>query len=529
MSPDPPTPGEWAAVNELFHQVLDLPPLERAAFLRTACPDDVRLRSEVQSLLDAHDRAGDFIEAPAEGAARLVALALESPAEPARSDHQNVEGSPDSLIGAARGHYRIERVLGEGGMGVVYLAQDTRLGRQVALKALAPRFTGDEGRRERLRREARAAAALGHPGIAIVYALEEFGDHLYIASEYVAGRTLREELSDGPLPLTQAIDTVLDLARALSAAHERGVVHRDLKPENVMRSRSGQVKILDFGIARFADLSDGQLTEDGTLLGTPAYMAPEQIRRQRVDFRADLFAFGILAAELSTGRHPFAGGDPTSTIAKILEAEPAHLEGASISPAQAAAWPAFETIIRICLAKTPDARFQSTAQLVAALESVRGAHISGSAARAVAPPASAQPGSSAPLWWWQFHQAAATAAYVAILYPLSYVRGSDRDLVGSALFLLGIAAAAVSCTLRLHLWFTLRAYPAEWAAQRSFTSRWTRLSDSVFVAVLLAGALLLVTSHGRIAMLLVTSAVAVLLAFAVIEPATTRAAASDMS
>ena len=194
------------------------------------------------------------------------------------------------------GHYLIRGVLGEGGMGVVYLAEDSRLGRTVALKAVAPQYVGDPARRERLRREARAAASLQHPGIATVFALEEIDDHLYIAGEYVPGETLRDELARGPLTPARAVETMLAIARALAVAHERGVIHRDLKPENLMRTPAGDMKILDFGLARVHDpvSTDATLSAEGSVLGTPAYMSPEQIRGKTVDGRADLFALGVV-------------------------------------------------------------------------------------------------------------------------------------------------------------------------------------------------------------------------------------------
>ncbi|HKV98179.1 MAG TPA: hypothetical protein VJN96_00070, partial [Vicinamibacterales bacterium] len=184
------TGANWARVNELFHQALERPRDQRAAFLAQACGGDDTLRLELASLLEAHDEANDFIEQPVTRPADLAQAGI----------------GPD-IAGRTIGHYRLVRVLGAGGMGVVLLADDTKLGRQVALKALAPRFTTDPRRRERLRREARAAAALTHPGIATIYALEEFDDHVYIAGEYVPGETLRDELARGPLPAARVIDT----------------------------------------------------------------------------------------------------------------------------------------------------------------------------------------------------------------------------------------------------------------------------------------------------------------------------------
>ena len=511
----PPERHEWALVNDLFHRALELPADRRAAFLDAACAGRSSLRDEVASLLAAHERANDFIEAPAAEAARLAAL---------------VDEASPSLVGRTLGHYQVERVIGEGGMGVVYLASDTRLGRAVALKALAPRFTSDEGRRERLRREARAAAQLSHPGIATVYALEEFDDHLYIASEYVAGETLRTELSRGALPLARVLETALDLARALALAHERGIVHRDLKPENVIRGSDGHVRILDFGLARFRDAPGplAHLTDDGTILGTPAYMAPEQIRGQTVDARADLFALGIVLFELSAGVHPFAGSDPTSTIAKILEAQPPDLARfRPPNPAGTGEWDAMETIIGRCLEKQPADRFGSTPQLLRALEEVSAAASAGQIPKRGS---GVRPRTSDPptLWWWQFHQAAVTVAYSVLIYALMHVLlAQDQDPMRFALLAAGVVAVLVASTLRLHLWFSHRLYPSEWRLQHRRTGFWIRLADFVFVGVQLATAALGFSAHRHVALLLIASAAASFLAATVIEPATTRAAFGD--
>jgi predicted Ser/Thr protein kinase len=499
---DPPHSArhDWATVNDLFHRALGLPADRRSAFLDAECAGNAALRDEVLSLLAAHDRAGDFMEAPPPDVAR-------------------------SRVGSMIGHYRIDDVLGEGGMGVVYLASDTRLGRAVAVKALAPRFTGDPGRRERLRREARAAAQLSHPAIATVYSLEEFDDHLYVVSEYVAGETLRSELARGPVPFDRVIETALEIAGGLAAAHERGIVHRDLKPENVVRAPDGRVKILDFGLARFRDLqaSNTQLTDDGMILGTPGYMAPEQIRGQPVDFRADIFAFGVLLFELTTATHPFPGADPASTIAKILEAPPADLESRRPAGAAPVEWEAFVDVVLRALEKAPSNRFTSTPELVRSLRDVREtpvARLHGSGARRrVETPT---------LRWWIFHQAAVTAAYAALVRVLMYVLLAERQSPSDFLLLsIGVVAVLVASTLRLHLWFTHRWYPAEWRTQHRRVSPWIKVADLIFVAVLLATASLGFQAHRHLALLLIASAAASFLASLVIEPATTKAAFGD--
>ena len=508
------TTADWSRVNELFHQALDLPRDERHAFLAQACGRDESLRLEITSLLDAHDEANDFIERP-----------VATPADLADA------GAAQASIGRTIGHYRIVRVLGAGGMGVVFLADDLRLGRPVALKALASRFTQDPTRRQRLQREARAAAALTHPGIATVYALEEFDDHVYIAGEYVPGETLRDELGRGPLPAARVIETALGLARALAAAHDRGVVHRDLKPENVIRTPAGEVKILDFGLARMQDGTQpaAERTTEGTLLGTPAYMSPEQIRGDAVDFRSDLFALGVLLYELTTGAHPFSGSNPASTIARILESEPLHV--ADRVPAMwsgAAGLGDLDRIIATCLRKIPDARYRSTHDLVEALEKAKASGVSLPHTLAEAPDARRR--AEAPqarrraLRWWQFHQATASVLYLAMLGPLWMARTWTPGVPDAVLFLVGLAAALVATTLRLHLWFAVRELPGESGAQRASAGRWIRAADVVFVIVLAASSALAFRDHVEMAVLFLTAAVGALVSFAIIEPATTRAA-----
>jgi predicted Ser/Thr protein kinase len=505
----PDRSAEWAAIQAIFHRALETPDDRRAAFLDSACAGRPDRLEEVRSLLAAHARAGDFIEQPA---GDLQGLQLPAP-EPRHR--------PGDLVGP----YRIDAVIGQGGMGIVFRAEDTRLGRVVALKAVTPRHAGDEGRRERLRREARTAAALSHPGIATVYALEDIGGELFIVSEYVEGETLRDELRRPRPSIDDTLATVLEIARVLAAPHAQGIVHRDLKPENVMRTRDGRIKILDFGIARLGEATGGDhpLTGDDIRLGTPGYMAPEQIRGGTVDARADLFAFGVLVYELSTGVHPFASDHPASTVARVLEFEPPDLTS-HVPPAMAAdpRWQSLARIVRVCLEKTAAARFSSTPDLVAALETARRGGAESGGAATPRPSAAAEVRDASR--WWQFHQAAASAGYLAMLVPLNYVRQSDRDALGVGLFLAGLVAALAASTLRMHLWFTRRWYASEWPAQRQRTAVWIRLADIAFVVILFIGALLIATDRPRLAALLVGAAVAALLSFAIIEPATTRAA-----
>jgi predicted Ser/Thr protein kinase len=470
------TPERWQRIGVLFEQALAEPESSRHSFVRASSePADVQ--HEVLALLASHQGGGGFLEPP-------------SHLEP----------------GAQVGAYTITRILGRGGMGVVYLADDTRLHRPVALKALPPHLFHDDRMRARLRQEARAAAALSHPSIATVYALEEIGDQLFIASEYLEGRTLREELSGGALPAALALTTAIEIGRALAAAHERGIVHRDLKPENIVRTPGGRVKILDFGLAQFdigaQDLASvTRLTDPGAIAGTPPYMAPEQLLGQPTGPRTDQFAFGVLLYELLTGRHPFGGGLLPSVIAKVLAADP--------DPAPAISgevWP----IIECCLQKKPEDRFATTAALVDALE-----HLG------VKPPAA--PARSRALAWWHAHQGLTALAYWLMAWPAWEVhRWIGR--YGVLVFLATLAAIIVGGNLRLNLWFTSRTYPAELPAQRAYVGKWIRAADAAFALILTATGLVIADAHTAWAAVFVAVGLGAALAFLIIEPTTARAA-----
>ena len=554
-------PERWRQVGELFHRALEHGPEERSRFLDEACGGDPALRAEIDSLLAHHDDgAPPVVPTPPE----VVPTPPEVVPTPPEVVPTPPEGAaaggdadePELAAGRRLGPYRIVRKLGEGGMGVVHLAEDTRLGRRVAIKALPPRFTRDDRRRRRLRREARAAASLTHPGIATVYALEEFDGSLCIVSEYVPGETLRQELAAGPLPPADLLDTAIAIARALAAAHEGNVLHRDLKPENVIRIQDtgtggAGVKIVDFGLARFSDPEAGaasatQLTAPGAMLGTPGYMAPEQIRGEPLDFRADIFAFGVLLFELATGSHPFTSATPVSTVARVLEATPPDLR--QLAPACPAALAA---IIRRCLQKDPEQRHGSTRELVdhladarrppagstAAPRAAKASHGSGDPQRGQRPGATgaAARGSDdpergtrlSPVWWWQFHQRAAGVVYYAMLYPLWRVREWAPPPWGSAVFFAALAAVLVAANLRFHLSFTERFTPDELDLQQTRVAPWVRAADWLFVALLLAATALIAAAHPAWASLTAAVGIVSAVTFLLIEPATTRAAFRD--
>lgn len=506
------TTNRWRLVNELFHAALAHETADQDAFLLQAC-SDADIRAEVASLLAHADIAPSGLTPPEPQVTRVG-----PDATPGGSD----------LVGSRLGHYDILSVLGFGGMGVVYLANDTRLGRRVAIKALSSRSLGDDHTRRRIQQEARAAARLSHPAIATVYALEEFDGALYLVCEYVPGSTLRQALQAGPLSPSTVLQAGTDIARALAAAHAQNLVHRDLKPENVMLTPEGHVKILDFGLAQFRGpptglrVSDTRLTKPGAVIGTPGYMAPEQLRGADPDFRADQFALGVTLYELVTGRHPFVVDDPVATLVQVLEAEPAPSEALDAYPS------GFRQIVTRCLQKPPEGRYDDTGELVRALEATSretsshasdggqvGIGVSDSGARATA---------GRPLWWWQLHQLVVATLMFAMLLPLWVVRGWTPGGAGNALFFGAVAATAVGATLRLHLWFTSRVYPSELRTQRNKTARWVRGADWAFALVLLGAAATITSQTAVAATLLVGIAIATLISSLVIEPATTRAA-----
>jgi eukaryotic-like serine/threonine-protein kinase len=350
------TPERWQQIARLFDEVFELEPPQRAAQLDAACAGDVALRREVEQMLAAHDRAGDFLN---QDAAELEAaqLAAEQSALPA---------------GHRIAHFEVLTPLGAGAMGEVYLARDNRLERQVALKLLPARFTQDAARLRRFEREARAASALNHPNIITVYEIGRDGEQRFIAAEFVAGVTLRERLADGPLPLAEAIAIATQIAAALEAAHAAGIVHRDIKPENVMLRADSAVKVLDFGIAKLlqanvaadnAAPSRKRSTEQGTVIGTPGYMSPEQARGLEVDARSDIFALGVVLYEMVAGRAPFDGATNADVIVALLEKEPEPLSAISTE-----ATVALDEIVAKALAKDASQRYQSAEALRAALQ-----------------------------------------------------------------------------------------------------------------------------------------------------------------
>ena len=358
----------WQRLEQIFTEAAEQPAGLRDAFLVRTCGPDAGLRDDVASLLTAVEQSGDFLEAPA----------LDVFARQISREGWSVE--PGDRIAS----YTVERRLGAGGMGEVWRARDERLGRDVAIKLLLPHPSDAADRARALQREARAAGALNHPNVLTVYDVGEHGGAPYLVTECLEGESLRARLRAGALSVDAALDVALQIARGLAAAHGSGIVHRDLKPENIFLALDGRVKILDFGLAtRPGSVPQAspspELAPDITrslVAGTAGYMAPEQLRGEVVDRRADVFALGAVLYEMLAGCPPFKQDTTLGTLDAVLTLQPADLSDLNhgISPA-------LSHIVRRCLAKSPDDRFQTVADLVSALES-------GVQARSLPPPPS---------------------------------------------------------------------------------------------------------------------------------------------
>ncbi len=368
-------PERWAQIEQLYLAALEREPAERAAFLDEACAGDDALRRQVAALLVCDDQAVCFIEAPAfEMAARDLAAEAHSPGQ--------VETSDGLQFTRQIGAYQLLALLGRGGMGEVHLALDPRLGRKVAIKLLPAEFTPNAERVRRFAQEARAASALNHPNIItnheIGEAVTESSSTHYIVTEYVEGETLRQRMANAPerrMKLSEAIDVASQIAAALSAAHEAGIIHRDIKPENVMVRRDGLVKALDFGLAKLTDQSAvtepdsaavNHSTASGIVMGTPRYMSPEQARGERVDQRTDIFSLGVMLYEMVAGRAPFVGATTSEVIAAILRDAPPPLH-----EYEPDAPPELERIIGRALDKERAERYQTAEDLLSDLIEVK--------------------------------------------------------------------------------------------------------------------------------------------------------------
>ncbi len=343
----------WQLIESLFHSARERAGEQRSAYLSEACAGEADLLAEVEALLKAHDRAGDFIEhSPQEASAMALSAAEDAPS-----------------VNRQIGPYLIVSLLGKGGMGEVYLAEDTRLGRKVALKFLPARFTRNAQHLQRFEREARAASALNHPNILTVHEIGHLGNMHFIATEYIEGETLRQRLAAGKLALKEALGFAIQIAEALSAATAAGIIHRDIKPENVMIRRDGYVKVLDFGLAKLIErrgtFSDGQAlnvrTKSGMVMGTINYMSPEQALGREVDHRTDLFSLGVVLYEMVTGAPPFSSNSAAAFDTLLNRANDTVTDADMPLPME------LERVICKALEKDRETRYQTASDLRADL------------------------------------------------------------------------------------------------------------------------------------------------------------------
>ncbi|MDQ3799154.1 MAG: protein kinase, partial [Acidobacteriota bacterium] len=363
---------KWEQISEIYHSALEIDSGERRkAFVETACAGDESLRREVESLLAANSELGDFI---AEPVVRDVAPLMAA-----------IENAPSvSLAGKNLGHYRIVSRIGSGGMGEVYLARDSKLNRQVAVKTLPVSLSCDTNHLRRFQTEAKAAATLNHPNVATIYSVEDVGGQPFITMEYVEGKSLDAFISSsGGLDLKTFLEWFVPLADALSHAHEKGIIHRDIKPGNIMiTADEGVPKILDFGLAQIdkavtaaasaatsaEDSSTLDLTEPGQVFGTPSYMSPEQAEGRQVDHRSDIFSFGVVMYQALTGERPFKGDSYAAIVSELMTKDPRPVN--QIKPETPFL---LSRLVMRCLCKERRKRFQSMREVRAILEEINAA------------------------------------------------------------------------------------------------------------------------------------------------------------
>lgn len=369
--------SKLAKIEEIYHVVLEKPLSERADFIKEICGEDEELRREVESLLEFEKESADFIETPPEDLAAAIFLAQAN----------------NDLVGKNLNHYHILSMLGAGGMGEVYLAEDTKLDRRVALKLLPPEFAKNETRMNRFVREAKAASALNHPNIITIYEIGANDHANFISTEFIEGETLKNRINFNPPDIQTALDIAVQIASALSAAHAAGIVHRDIKPENIMIRPDGLVKILDFGIAKLSE-QKGRTEDEKSrkendeitlklssnvpfasfslfaantgIIGTASYMSPEQAEGKKIDARTDIFSFGIVFYEMLTGRRAFRGEKPLEIVNSILNDAPTPIH--QILPDVP---PKLERIVEKMLRKNADERYQTADDLLADLKNFR--------------------------------------------------------------------------------------------------------------------------------------------------------------
>ena len=348
-------PQRLKQIEDLYHAARELSLNDRDAFIEKSCGDDQELRQELESLLAVKKSSNNFLDTPP------LSLAAEMFSQTERRLN---------LVGQEISHYKIIRLLGAGGMGEVYLAEDTKLHRQIALKVLTSQFENDLERIKRFKKEARAVSALNHPNIITIYSIEETEAGSFIATEYIEGKTLRERIAEGPLSWQEAVKIAIQITGALKTAHSVGIIHRDIKPANIMIRRDGIVKVLDFGLAKLTGPDSGDVetrehTAPNRLLGTINYMSPEQVLGEQVDERTDIFSFGVVLYEMLSGVMPFAGpSDAAIYNATINKIQPLLRDSNPAIPVEV------DEIVKCAMEKDPARRYQTFSELRADLKSI---------------------------------------------------------------------------------------------------------------------------------------------------------------
>src|SRR5882757_4801412 len=371
----------WKQVDAILESALATPLNRRDEFLRKVCAGDAALEKEVRSLLASHQKLGNFLEGPAIGAAaQMLALA-------------EAGAATDALLGQIVAHYRVLRKLGSGGMGVVYEAEDVRLGRRIALKFLPESLARDPQILQRFEREARIASSLNHPNICTIHEVEEHDHQPVIVMELLEGESLKDRIDKGPIATSELLDFGIQASDALEAAHAKGIIHRDIKPGNIFIIGPARLKILDFGLAKVrvpkvseAKSENASLTLDHVIPGTTAYMSPEQLRGEEIDARSDLFSLGVVLYEMATGRRPFVARNRVLVMDAILNAKPV-----AASKVNSCLPPALDSIIARALEKDCEKRFQHAAEICSELKRVKAEMERPRAAVAIAEPGGSHP------------------------------------------------------------------------------------------------------------------------------------------
>jgi serine/threonine protein kinase len=349
--------NRWKTVETVFNKSVLLPPEKREEYVFSACGDDAALAEDVLTLLAETEKSGNFLSEPLfKVGAQILA-----------SEFVGLFDEPNFAT------YEIQKIIGRGGSGVVFLARDTVLERSVALKVLPTALADNDERILRFQQEAKAASAISHPNVAHIYGFGKANSRYYLAMEYVRGKTLRELLKEKSIDKLWALETAGQVAKALSAAHNAGIIHRDIKPENIIVTDDGLVKVLDFGLAKpftpqnnsaHHSFNSSLDTKPGLIIGTTAYMSPEQIRGKALDLRTDVWSLGVVFYEMLARRRPFVGDTPSDVQALILLSELEFTE-------EIAAIPELKSILGKMLAKNADARYRNTIDLIKDLNNIQ--------------------------------------------------------------------------------------------------------------------------------------------------------------